>query len=606
MTPEGYTGKYLNIDLSTGAITTPAVTEEFADKFVGGRGFGVKLVWDNLQKTLEEKGAMDPLGPDNLLVIAPGPLTGLYIPGAGKTSIVSISPATGVYGDSNVGGMIGAELRQAGYEAVALRGKARELSYIMIDEDGVSIVPAPHLKGKKSLEAEGMIKEEHGDHSLKIMVIGPGGENLVRFACINSDWGRNAGRCGMGAVLGSKNIKAIAVRGSQDLPVHDIQSLKAFSDRGFKVLRKHPLFEFWQEQGLMSVIDYVNEAGVMPTYNFREGQFKNANKINGETMLSKYKIGDSACFGCPMACSNITLVKDGPYKGAVVEGPEYESACIFGSNLGVANFAFLVKANMECDELGVDTISAGNLIGVLIEGQEKGILSKDDLDGLSLTWGDEKGILEALKKIARREGFGDILALGTNGVIEHWPDLAPIISHVKGLEQSAYDGRVAVSMALAYGTSDIGAHHARAWTLAKEIEMGEDWSNKERAETVIYHQTIRPLFDMLGVCRLQWIELGFDERIYANFYQAVTGKNYSLEDLLERSRHIYDITRMINIKLGATKEHDAPPERMFTTPMTTGPHAGKTVDRDAFEELLQMYYEMRGWDKNGVPQNVNI
>ncbi len=591
----GYFWKILWIDLSQGEVKPIEFDEAFASKYVGGRGFGAKLLWDHLQG-----GKLDPLEPENLLVISPGPLAGLYLPASGKTSFVSLSPQTGIYGDSSMGGSFGTELRQAGVDALAITGKAPTLSYLWIDNGEVKIIPKEKLRGKGSLETEGLIKEEIKDDYIKVATIGPAGEKMVRFACVTSDWGRNSGRTGMGAVMGSKNLKAIAVRGSKDLPVYDLPRLRKASEASFKSLRENKNFTFWQEQGLMSVIDYVNEAGVMPTYNFREGVFEHAKKVNGYEMLSKYKIGDSSCFGCPMACGNICLVKEGRYRGTVVEGPEYETACMFGPNVGVQNFSAILKANHLCDELGIDTISAGNLIGVLMEAQESGLLSEKELDGLHLRWGAEEVILEMIQRMAHRKGIGNILAEGSLGLMKQWPQLQPIISQVKGLEQSAYDARIAISMALGYATSDIGAHHTRAWTIAKELEMGMDWPLEKKADLVIYHQTLRPLFDMLGVCRLPWIELGFDEHQYAEFYSAVTGMETTLHELLQRSKDLYDLTRAINLRFGISRKDDYPPERVFTLPMSEGPHAGKILKREDYEKILDLYYQKRGWSKDGL------
>ncbi len=597
----GYFWKILWVDLTRGEIKPIEFDEAFAFKYVGGRGFGAKLLWDHLQGK-----KIDPLGPENLLVISPGPLAGLYLPASGKTSFVSISPQTGIYGDSSMGGSFGTELRQAGIDGLAITGRAENLSYLWIDNGEVKIISKEKLKGKGSLETEGLIKEEIKDEYIKIATIGPAGENRVRFACVTSDWGRNSGRTGIGTVMGSKNLKAIAVRGSKDLPVHDLLRLRNASESSFRNLRENKNFTFWQEQGLMSVIDYVNEAGVMPTYNFKEGVFEHAKKVNGYEMLSRYKIGDSSCFACPMACGNICLVKEGKYRGTVVEGPEYETACMFGPNVGVQNFSAILKANQLCDELGIDTISTGNLIGVLMEAQESGLLSEKELDGLALRWGDEEVILEIIHRIVHRKGIGNILAEGSLGLIKQWPQLQPIISHVKGLEQSAYDARIAISMALGYGTSDIGAHHTRAWTIAKELEMGMDWPLEKKADLVIYHQTLRPLFDMLGVCRLPWIELGFDENQYAEFYSAVTGVETTLNELLQRSKDIYDLTRAINMRFGISRKDDYPPERVFNLPMTEGPHAGKILKREDYEKILDIYYQKRGWNKDGLVDEKKI
>jgi len=591
----GYFKKLLWVDLSAGTAEPRPLEDEFILRYIGGRGFGARLVCDVVREDL------DPLGPDNIVVIAPGPLTGLYLPASGKTSFVSISPATGLYGDSSMGGSFGVELRQTGLDAVVLTGRAEELSYLFIDDGEAQLVADPNLAGKGCLELEGYIKKQLGDEHLKVASIGVAGENLVRFACATSDWSRNAGRTGVGAILGAKNLKALVVRGSHDLPVYDLARLKQLGDAAYERLRRNPYFEFWQRHGLMSVVDYMNEAGAMPSFNFRDGYFPQAERINGYQMEARYKIGDTACFGCSMACGNVCLVREGRYIGTVTEGPEYETACMFGSNVGVDNFACILRANYLCDELGLDTISTGNLIGVVIEGYKEGYLSLEDIDGVPVAWGDEAHILELIEKIAHRRGIGDLLAGGSRAVLETWPHLRPIISQVKGLEQSAYDARVAASMALAYGTSDIGAHHTRAWTLARELEEGADWDMETKAELVINHQTIRPLFDMLGVCRLPWIELGFREDAYAGFFEAATGLPTTLEDLMERSKHVYDVTRMINVHLGTSRKDDYPPPRAFETPVATGPQAGKVLTREEYDKLLDIYYAKRGWDENGVP-----
>jgi aldehyde:ferredoxin oxidoreductase len=594
----GYFKQHLHIDLTKGTAERRTTGDAFIEKYIGGRGFGAKLVWDNLKK---HDFKIDPLGPENLLVVAPGPLTGVYLPSSGKNSFVAISPATGLYGDSSMGGGFGIELRQTGTDILSVTGKAPELSVLFIDNGEVTILPMPELKGKSCLEAEGMIKERLGTHAVHVATIGIGGENMVRFACVNTDWSRNAGRAGMGAIMGAKNLKAIVVRGHMDLPVYDVAGLMAETEQAFKYMEEHKYFKLWQQEGLMNVIDYANDKGILPTYNFKDSVFARHDQINGTTMVNRYKIGDSACFSCPMCCGNICLVKSGKYTGTVVEGPEYETCAMLGPNLGIDNFAAILSATRLCDELGIDTISTGSIVGAAIEGYERGILSLSDLDGREIAWGDEDAILELIQKIAHRQGIGDILADGSHRIIENWPEMDKIILQVKGLEQSAYDSRASISMGLAYATSDIGAHHTRAWTIAKEMEEGQNWTNDEKVDTVIYHQKVRPLFDMLGVCRLPWIELGLSERHYANFYEYVTGNETSLEELLGLSNDIYDLTRLINARLGMSRKDDTLPYKVWANPPLTGPNAGKVIGQEDFQKLLSLYYQKRGWDENGIP-----
>jgi len=595
----GYFRKGLHVDLTSGIADSWDIPDSFIEKYIGGRGFGAKLVWDNLKK---HDFKIDPLGPENLMVVAPGPLTGVYLPSSGKNSFIAISPATGVYGDSSVGGGFGIELRQTGIDVLSVTGEAPELSVLFIDNSKATIIPIPELKGKSCLEAEGIIRERLDTPTAHIATIGPAGENMVKFACVNADWGRQAGRTGIGAIMGSKKLKAIVVRGHQDLPVYDVGGLMAESDKAYKYLKEHKYFRMWQQEGLMNVIDYANEKGILPAYNFKDTVFARHEQINGETMLADYKIGDSACFSCSMCCGNICLVKNGKYTGTVVEGPEYESCAMLGPNLGIDNFAAILSANQLCDELGLDTISTGNIVGAVIEGYEKGILSLSDLDGSDISWGDEDAILELISKIANRQCIGDIIADGTHHIIKKWPEMDKVILQVKGLEQSAYDSRPGGSMALAYATSDIGAHHSRAWTIAKEMEEGQDWSDEEKIDIVIYHQKLRPLFDMLGVCRLPWIELGLNEKHYENFYKYVTGNEVSLKQLLELSNDIFDLTRLMNTRLGMSRKDDALPYKVWANPPLTGPNAGKVIDRDYFQKLLSLYYQKRGWDENGIPQ----
>ena len=382
----------------------------------------------------------------------------------------------------------------------------------------------------------------------------------------------------------------------------DVAAMRAIGDRGYAALAAHPLFAFWQEQGLMSVIDYANGMGFLPTRNFRDGHFEQAEAMNGYVMLDRYKIGDGACFGCPMCCSNICLVREGKFAGTVVEGPEDETAAMLGPNVGISDLAAVLRANQLCDELGIDTISAGSLIAAVIEGYETGLLSLSDVRWPPAPLGRRRRVAHGLiAQIARREGIGDAMASGVFGFIRKFPQLGPLVHHVKGLEQSAYDCRCAISMALGYGTSDIGAHHARAWTIAKELEMGRDWPLEKKADLVIYHQTIRPLFDMLGVCRLPWIELGFDERYYAEMYEAVTGVPTKMDDSLARSRVMYDVTRRIGVSQGISRKDDYPPPHLRPPGRDGEARRPRPLPRRLRSHPRHLTTPSGRWSSDGIP-----
>ncbi|MEM2984101.1 MAG: aldehyde ferredoxin oxidoreductase family protein [Candidatus Jordarchaeaceae archaeon] len=588
----GYMNRILRIDLSKEKIGEEKPKKDWAIKYIGGRGWGARKVW--------ESGIdVDPLGPDNLIFFASGPLTGLLVPSAGKMSIVSISPATRIYADSSVGGAFGAELKQAGYDAIALSGVSKKPVYIMIDDGDVEIRDAEEYWGLGALATEERLKKDIGDEGIHVLSIGPAGEKLVKFACITSDYGRNAGRTGMGAIMGSKRVKAIVARGFKDIPVADVDRFMEIAYDSFNSIYENEFLDIWQRQGTLQVIAWANERGVLPTRNFQETMFEYAEDIGGDKM-EELKTTDRACFACPMTCGNYCVIREGDTK-VVVEGPEYETAAMLGSACGIKDLKTVIKANNLCDDLGIDTISSGNLVGLLMEAYERGILTKEDTGGIELKFGNGEALLKILEMIAKREGMGDIVAEGVMAVTEKWREMKPFAIQAKGLEQSAYDTRASPGMALAYATCDVGAHHSRAWVISKDLEMQNKWTAEERAKLVIYHQHIRPLFDCLGVCRLEWIELSVDENIYAEFYTAVTGVKTTLKKLLERSEAIYNLTRAINILKGMSREDDYPPERFFRDPVPTGPLKGKLLQREEYDNLLNTYYRFRGWNSRGVP-----
>jgi aldehyde:ferredoxin oxidoreductase len=596
----GYAGNILRVDLSCKEVSHEPLTEELVHNYIGGRGFGAYYVYK------EVPPGADPCGPANKLVIASGPFAGLFLPSGAKTSISAKSPATGLYGDSNVGGHLAGELKYAGIDAIVIGGKAEAPSYLLIDDDKVEIRGADHLWGLGAIKTEEVLKGELGDE-FQIATIGPAGEKGVVFACINHDFGRQAGRCGMGAVMGSKNLKAIAVRGTRTVSVADIDGLKNVAGAMFKELMANPALKVWQDLGLAQVTTWANSIAALPTRNFRQNFYEDVNGLSGELMKETIVVGDKACFACPMATGKLCKASHRG-KTVLVEGPEYETTALIGSNCALGSIEEVAFANYVCDERGLDTISAGNVVAFAMECFEKGIITKDDTGGIEARFGSLDAFCDLAHKIAAREGIGDLLAKGVAGASEAWGEESKRIAiHIKGLEWSGYESRGAPSMMLAYMTCDIGAHHNRAWSVTHDIAVGRDVI-KGKAAKVVEFQHVRPLFDCLGVCRLQWVELGLPLEHYARLYPVVTGRNDSWEDLLVKSERIWNLTRAFAVREreGFGRKDDWPPGRFYEEPVPDGPVAGHRITEEDLDTLLDEYYELRGWDANGRPKTETL
>jgi len=595
----GYGGQVLRVNLGDGTIGKSELDPELARDYLGGRGFAAKILYTEL------KGRTDPLGEDNKLIVAAGPLSGLLIPGAGKTTFAAKSPATGGYADSNVGGLFSAEMKYAGYDLVILEGMSAEPVYLYIDDDVVELRDAKAYWGLGSITAETALKRELGEE-FQIAVIGPGGENLVNYACISHDFGRQAGRAGVGAVMGSKKLKAIAVHGTKSIAVADMDEFRRIGREMYDYCKASDAWEVWVRLGTAGVNVPSNEWGSFPTRNFQSGYFEEIENMTGELMREKIVITDKACFACPCACGKYSYSKK---FGIHVEGPEYETAAFLGADVGVSDIEDVAYANYLCDELGIDTISAGNVIAFATECFEKGIIDSSDTGGLELSFGDSQAVFELIQKIAKREGIGDVLAEGVKRAAEVFGgDSADFAMHIKGLEISGYDSRIAPAMMLAYMTADVGAHHNRAWAITYDIEVGRDLITEDKAAKVIELQHIRPLMDCLGTCRLQWVELGLPLDYYVPAMKAITGLDRSWDDLLHVSERVWNLTRAFWMREieGFGREWDYPPPRWYQDPVATGPTKGKFIAREDVDKLLEMYYEQRGWDHDGIPSREKL
>jgi len=591
---DGYGGTILRINLTDKTIKKEPTDPGVMEKFLGGRGFGIYTLYTEVPR-----GA-DPLGPENKLIASTGPLSGVLVPGAGKMDWTTKSPLTSGYASSSVGGMLTAELKQAGYDSIILEGVSEQPVYIFIDDDVVEIRDASPYWGMGCISLEKKLKDELGEE-FQIACIGPGGESLVKYACISHDWGRQAGRGGVGAVMGSKKVKAIAVRGTKDIPLADVEGLIKHGRALFKACKDAPAMEAWQRYGTTSVVSWCDENGALPTRNFQAGAFEEGKNLYGEVMRQAIVKTDKGCFACPSPCGKYSYSKK---HDLYVEGPEYETIALLGSNVALSNIEDVAKANWLCDELGIDTISAGNAIAFAIECFEKGIITEKETGGLKLEWGDADAVFTLIEKIARREGIGAVLAEGVKHAAAVWDqDSADFAIHVKGMEQSGYDTHNATSMLLAYMTCDVGAHHNRAWAITYDIEVGRDKVVPGKVAKVIELQHARPWYDCAGGCRLQWIELGVPPNLWGEAVKYITGVDRSWEDMMKLSERVWNLTRMYWVREieGFGREWDYPPPRFYKEPATYGATKGQKTEWEAVEKLLDMYYEQRGWDSNGIP-----
>ncbi len=590
----GYAGRILRVNLGDGSKEVTDTPEEMAREFIGSRGFGSKILWDELDADVK------PFDRDNIIVMAAGPLSGVLLPSSGKISFHTKSPATGGYADSNMGGHICAELKQAGYDAVVIEGRAAEPSYLYLEDDEVEVRPAGDLWGMGCFEGEEYLKEELGEDA-QIALIGPAGENKVKYACIGHDFGRQAGRCGVGAVMGDKNLKAVAVRGSRTIPLKDPEAVYEKGKAMYQEVFDNPGFLEWTPEGTAGVTDWINEIGSFPTKNFWTGYFEDYDKINGRAILEQILVTHKGCFSCPIPCGKYSTGTVGD-EDFVVEGPEYETIAMMGGNLMLDSIEKVAYVNKVADDLGLDTISGGNVIAFAIECFEKGLLD-EEMVGRTLEWGNVDDVAYVLDLIARREGIGDLLAEGVRYASRQIGGGSQQFAiETKGLEWSGYESRWAPSQMLAYATADVGAHHNRAWGITYDIAVGRD-ALEGKAEKIVELQHLRPLFDALGICRFPWVEIDFDLQHYEEIFKIVTGMDFSWEDLLRASERIWNLNRAFNMKHipGFGREDDSVPERFFEEDVPTGPAEGHRLPRADFEKLLDRYYELRGWDVNGRP-----
>ena len=588
----GWTGVFLKIDLSKSQTIAEQYDQTLALNFLGGRGFAIKILWDRL------KQGTDPLSPENKLVFATGPLTAVGLPNSGKLVVASKSPLTGGYGDGNIGTLAAVHIRKAGYDALIVEGKAEKPVIVHINDKDCEFVDAKDLWGSSSFETEKWLRKKYARNA-GIVSIGPAGENQVKFANVVSQEGRAGGRPGMGAVMGSKNLKAIVIEGTSQISLANPDGMRKLAADGYREVLAKPLYPFWKRQGTMSTIEWSQENSALPTLNYREAVFDKADEIGGFSM-EKIKISNRGCPQCNMTCGNV--VKDTEGRDSELD---YENVVMLGSNIGFGDLAQIATLNRMADELGLDSISLGNVVGFAMEASEKGLIAE------KIRWGHFEETKDLINDIAYRRGFGAVLAEGVRAsskiVGKGSSDWA---MHVKGLEVSAYDCHAAPSMALAYGTSSIGAHHKDAWVITWEMKIGRENYDSVKVDHLIETQLIRGgLFEALTVCRFPYNSLGFELEWYQKYLKAATGIEFSLNQLNEISDRILNLIRAFWVREFKEKwdsELDVPPLRWFKEPLTEGPLKGEMLDMEKYKGMLRSYYDKKGWNESGVPKQSTL
>jgi aldehyde:ferredoxin oxidoreductase len=594
----GYAGKILYIDLKTGKTQTEKLNMEYAKKYIGGIGLGMRLWLDN------SKPNTDPLSPDNPLVLTLGPTSGTMFPTGGNGhAFVAKSPETFAIGEAVAHGTFGAELKRAGYDAIILKGKAERPTYLWVDDDSVQLLDASHLMGKSPSETEETIKTELGDYYIRVAAIGTAGEKLTRIACIMNEKTRAAGRTGLGAVMGSKNLKAIAVRGTHDIipaePDQFMDMVQEFHER-----MKGPATKKYRTLGTPENVLVHNALYCMPTRNYNNAHFEEADKVSGEVLNEKFVAKIIGCNSCAMRCEHEVVIPEGPYKGTMTR-MEYETLWAMGPYCGISRLDTIIKAMELANYYGMDAISTGVIVAFAMDCYENGILTKKDLDGIEANFGNPEALIQLIEKIGKREGVGDILAEGVRIAAKKIGKGAKkLAQHIKGLEVTGYDLRCLKTAALGFAVSFRGADHNRHGAYAFDVKGKVDRlkAEKGRGKMVRDMEDMYAVIDSLIICKFSrgTYYKGLEEM--AKLYNLVTGIEMSGKELKRCGERINTVARLINIREGLGRKDDTLPWKVMNLPIPDeGPVQGAVVTKKELNLLLDDYYTSRGWTLKGVP-----
>ena len=599
----GYAGRVLRVDLTTGRVKTEKLDLDFALHTIGGRGMNSRRLH------LELKKDVDALSPENLLILGVGPLTGSYLTASAYFTFTAKSPLTGILGDSSAGGHFGPELKGAGYDQVIISGRSERPCFLLITEENVELRDASSLWGKDIWETSSAVRKILREPSCQIAAIGPAGEHLVKYATIACNHSRMCGRTGMGCVMGSKNLKAIVVKGTGAVTVADTLRFLDLCKEIDRKIVSHPEFEKRRHLGTTMLMTDLNRIGILPTRHFQQGMFDHVDEVSGETLAKRFKVKNKSCFNCNVHCSRYYVTEE--VEG---EGPEFETLCSYSSRLGVSDLSFTLKANAYLNRMGMDSVSSGEAIGWAIECVEKGLLRRDDFDGLDLRWGNTEAIEKLLTMITRREGIGDAFAEGTRSLARRFgKGTEEYAFHVKGLDMICGDPRGIKAYGLTYAIASRGGDHLRAepfFELTERYEEAEKrfgtreaanrLSEKGKAALVDYSEKLALLVDCLTLCKnigLCMDVLNFDTA--SKLLISGTGLPFTPDRINRILEDQINTDRKMNIQFGTNSSMDTLPKRFMREPLKEGPSRGSVID---IQKMVKEYYRTKGWSEKGIPR----
>jgi len=632
----GWSGRILRVDLTTGKIRQEILDKAFAKAFLGGRGFNSKILYD-----IFDPSVTNPFSSENVICISPGLLSGTLAPTSSRLEVsLARSPVTGIFCDGNAGGSFAPELKMAGYDVIIIMGKSKTPVYLLIFDDDVKLMDASHLWGKNVWDTTDALREEVGDPEASVLTIGPAGENLVVSACVITDYTRVA-TAGSGAVFGSKNLKAVVVRGTKGIKLAKPEEFEKVATELHEKIKKGIFYKGLSTFGTTLLVSLFNEMGNLPTRNWQTGVFSEAEKICGETLLEKYVVKHKGCFACPINCSRFYVVRDGPFAGTAGEGPEYEELSGFGSKCGISSLPSLLYINNLLNQLGLDVVQTSNYVSCSMHWWQDGIITSKDVDGLTLEWGNYEAVIELIKNIAYRKGFGNILADGVLTAARKIAEAKGIpaekleyyVIHTKGMTHSNVELRASRGIALAYGTATRGGDHLRGHaTQERYAAIGlykrpEDWvrvgvpledakrwyelgslnplSYEGKGALVKWMEDLFAVVDSLGLCKFStpWQNMPLGPEYMASLVTAATGVEFTWKDIMRCGERIYNVEKAIQVRYGLRRKDDYLPRRLYEEPLPEGPNKGAVLDREKYSKMLDEYYKERGWDvETSIPK----